>query len=187
MDDSFFTVTERDITMPRQLSQPDSINVLISDTNWAWPQAVAEIFQPRGINALVAASTDDAVGLVRNNKIHLALVDSTVEESQGLKTLQAIRRQDNLLPCILLAQEPNERLLGRALALNAFSVLAKPVDLSLLAAHIDRVFTKQYASNVFSSMVNKMKTQPVSNPAGRYSIKKTVIRWTIRKNERNEH
>ena len=133
--------------MAQRLSQPENINVLISNADWAWPQAVAEIFQPRRVNALVANSVNDMVRLITYNKMHLASLDSHLDDLSGMQALKIIRQHDQLLPCILLAVQPSRRLLAEALALNAFSVLAKPVDLSLLAEQIDRLFLKYYAIN----------------------------------------
>ena len=136
--------------MAQRLAKPQSVNVLITDARWAWPQAVAEIFQPRGINALLAHKGGEIVRLVSNNKIHLAILDSVLEDLTGMQALKVIRQHDPLVPCILLAQQPEKRLLADALALNAFSVLAKPVDLALLAEQIDRLFLKCYSSDMFS-------------------------------------
>ncbi len=133
--------------MAQRLSQPENINVLIGNADWAWPQAVAQIFQPRRINALVADSLSDMVRLVAYNKMHLAILDSRPDDVSGMQALKIIRQHDQLLPCILLAVQPSQRLLADALALKAFSVLAKPVDLTLLAEQIDRLFLKYYDIN----------------------------------------
>ena len=133
--------------MAQRLSQPNSINVLLSNPDWAWPQAVAEIFQPRQINALIANTLNDVLNLVSHNRMHLAILDSRTDEISGTGALKIIRQQDRLLPCILLAEKPSRRLLAEALSLNAFSVLAKPVDLTLLAEQIDRLFLKYYNIN----------------------------------------
>ena len=133
--------------MARRLSQPENINVLIGNADWAWPQAVSQIFQPRRINALVADSLSDMVRLVAHNKMHLAILDSRPDDVSGMQALKIIRQHDQLLPCILLAVQPSRRLLADALALNAFSVLVKPVDLTLLADQIDRLFLKYYDIN----------------------------------------
>jgi DNA-binding response OmpR family regulator len=172
--------------MAFKLSEPENVNVLISNANWAWPQAVMEIFQPRGINALVAESAGDMVRIVSNNKIHLAILDMTLEKLSGMQTLKIIRNHDKLLPCMLLAQDPSNRLLAQALSLNVFSVLAKPVDLKLLTAQIDRLFTKYYASNMFSCHCDHKKEIP-GNRSQKVVIKQkkmTIFKWTFRKIER---
>ena len=150
--------------MALRLTKPDSVNVLIEDSDWAWPRAVTEIFQPRGINALLAESTTEAVRLVSNNRIHLAILNYQCDSADrqpasprkprpgalGLSMLRLVRKQDSLLPCILLAHSVDDRLLAEALSLGAYSVLAKPVDMNLLGRQINRLFQKWYSSNVFS-------------------------------------
>jgi hypothetical protein len=37
-------------------SKLDEVNVLASGANWAWPEALHDIFEPRGVNLLVAES-----------------------------------------------------------------------------------------------------------------------------------
>jgi DNA-binding NtrC family response regulator len=133
--------------MAMRLSQPENINVLISKADWAWPQAVAEIFQPRRINAMLTDSVSDMVRLITHNKMHLAILDSPPDDLSGMQALKIIRQHDQLLPCILLAVQPGRRLLAEALTLNAFSVMAKPVDLALLAEQVDRLFLKYYDIN----------------------------------------
>lgn len=162
------------------------MNVLISDANWAWPQAVSEIFQPRGINALMADSAGDVVRLVANNKIHLAILDMAPGgDLSGMQTLEVIRQHDRLLPCILLAQQIDERLLAQALALDAFSVLGKPVDLSVLAAQINRLFRKYYASDMFSVQVGGCRTEDrfLRGKSGKVTA---VFKWTLGRNERSK-
>lgn len=174
--------------MAFKLTQPENVNVLISNANWSWPQAVMEIFQPRGINALVADSAQDMLRIVSSNKIHLAILDMALEELSGMQTLKMIRNHDKLLPCMLLAQNPNDRLLAQALSLNVFSVLGKPVDLKLLASQIDRLFTKYYASNMFAEMrKNQQKDNQNTVKVRINSNKMTIFRWTFRKIERRNN
>jgi len=167
--------------LPR-FSQPDYVNVLISDAHWAWPQAVEEIFQPCGVNALVAQTPADAVRLVDSSKIHLALLDSGQADRAGIQTLRMIRKHDQLLPCILLTTQMDQHMLREALNLRVFSVVAKPVDIALLAEQIDRLFLKYYNSNLFSRS-GRAAVPP--EPGAKTRITKTVIKWRIHKQERS--
>lgn len=185
--------------MTKRLSQPESVNVLISNADWAWPQAVTQIFQPLGINALISQSTRETVRIIVNNKIHLAILDTTTagnpqggyqptdDQLNAMNTLKIIRKHDQLLPCILLAKCVDRRLLADALALEAFSVLAKPVDLGILVEQIDRLFTKCYASDMFSHHTCVNQTIPGIARQQKKQNKNvsTVIKWTIRKRKKN--
>jgi CheY-like chemotaxis protein len=162
--------------MAQRLSQPESVHVLIGSAHWAWPQAVAELFQPRGVSALVADTAEEMVRLVANNRFHLAILDMAMGGLSGMQAIKMIRNCDRLLPCILLSQQVDERLLTQALALDVFSVLGKPVDLGMLAEQLHRLFTKYYASNVFSDAGPPRGAGASAAP--RPLRIATVIRWT---------
>jgi len=142
-----------------RLTQPSSVNVLINNANWDWPDAVARIFRPSGINALVAQNPNETLRLVTNNKIHLAILDISNENAtsfnnkpitteQILNTIRSIRTRDHLLPFILITDSANSRILGQALSLGAFCVITKPVDIAILSQQIQRLFSKLYGFNL---------------------------------------
>jgi DNA-binding NtrC family response regulator len=136
--------------MVLSLSKLDEINVLASEANWGWPEAVRSIFQPRGVNLLVAESADEFVNIIVNRRIHTTIVDMDTEEPDGLTMIKIIRMGYPLLPCILLISAAGESLLGEALRLDVFSVIDKPVDMGVLREQLNRLFIKKYNSNVFS-------------------------------------
>jgi len=171
--------------MVPRLSQPQHVNVLLDNAHWAWPRAVEEIFQPRGVNALVAQSSGDMVKLVDSNRIHLAILDSGREELGGLQTLRMIRKQDALVPCIMLAQIVDKHLLSQALNLGAFCVVAKPVDMQLLAEQVNRLFLRYYDSKLFSESCDQV-VEPNRPGTGFTRRISTVIKWHINKDERSK-
>ena len=129
--------------------QPE-VNVLTSEANWAWPEALRNIFRPRGVNLLVAENAGEFVSIIERKRIHTTIVDMDSEESNGLATIKIIRMAYPLLPCILLSSAAGETLLGKALRLDVFSVIDKPVDMSVLREQLNRLFIKRYGSSIFS-------------------------------------
>jgi DNA-binding NtrC family response regulator len=136
--------------MVSNLSQLDEVNVLTSQAGWAWPEALRQIFRPRGVNLLVAENAADFVNIIRNKRIHTTIVDMDSERSDGLVVIKIIRMNYPLLPCILLTNTAGESLLGKALRLDVFSVIDKPVDMSILQHQLNRLFIKKYRSDIFS-------------------------------------
>jgi DNA-binding NtrC family response regulator len=130
------------------LSKPE-FNVLASGASWAWPEALRDIFRPRDVNLLVAESTGEFVNIIESRRIHTTIVDMDAETS-GLATIKIIRLNYPLLPCILLASAAGEAVLSRALELDVFSVIDKPVDMSILLEQLNRLFMKKYNSNIFA-------------------------------------
>ncbi len=136
--------------MVANFSKLEEVNVLASGANWAWPQVQRTLFEPRGVNLLVAENTDDFVNIIEQRRIHTTIVDLDSEKSTGLATIKIIRIDYPLLPCILLTSVVGEAILSKALRLDVFSVIEKPVDMNILQEQLNRLFIKKYNSNIFS-------------------------------------
>jgi DNA-binding NtrC family response regulator len=137
--------------MVSNLSKLEEINVLASEAHWAWPEALRHIFRPRGINLLVAENASDFVNIIGRKRIHTTIVDMDSEESNGLATIKIIRMDYPILPCILLTSAAGESLLGKALQLDVFSVIDKPVNMGILREQLHRLFIKKYRSDIFAT------------------------------------
>ena len=130
-------------------SQLNEVNVLVSEANWAWPEAQRNIFRPRGINLLVAENASEFLNIIQRKRIHTTIFDTDSEKSNTIAIIKIIRMNYPLLPCILLTQNASQTLLNKALQLDVFSVIDKPVDLNILREQLDRLFTKKYHSDIF--------------------------------------
>jgi DNA-binding NtrC family response regulator len=128
----------------------DEINVLASEANWPWPQAVEDIFRPRGVNLLVAEDVEQFIRIIERRRIYTTIVDMDSEKSNGLAAIRIIRMDYPLMPCILLASKASEDVLGKALQLDVFGVIGKPVDINVLRELLDRLFLKKYNCDIFS-------------------------------------
>ncbi|UCG47038.1 MAG: response regulator [Phycisphaerales bacterium] len=126
------------------------VNVLASEANWAWPEALRDVFRPRGVNLLVAENADEFVHIIERKRIHTTIVDMDSGVSNGLATIRIIRMDYPSIPCILLSSSAGESLLGKALRLDVFSVIDKPVDMGVLRAQLHRLFLKKYGSYIFA-------------------------------------
>jgi DNA-binding NtrC family response regulator len=127
----------------------EQINVLASEANWAWPEALKRVFRPRHVSLLVAENVHEFVRIMRQRRIHTTIIDMDSEESNGLATVKIIRMDYPTMPCILLTREAGEQLLEEALRLHVFSVIEKPVDMAILRSQLDRLFMKKFNSRIF--------------------------------------
>jgi DNA-binding NtrC family response regulator len=137
--------------MVAQWSKLDEVNVLASAADWAWPLALHDIFKPRGVNLLVAEDAGEFVHIIANRRIHTTIVDMDHGRSSGLTTVKLIRMDYPLLPCILLTSRVDQDVLGRALQLDVFGVIGKPVNMDVLRELLNRIFIKKYQSNLFAT------------------------------------
>jgi CheY-like chemotaxis protein len=133
--------------MVARLAQPD-YSVLVSEGDWAWPEALREIFKPRAVSLLVARRIAELVNVIESRRIHTAIVDMDWSEG-GLAALRVIRASCPSVPCIVLASNASQWLLSRVLELDVFSVIDKPVDMLVLQQQLNRLFLKKYSSDLF--------------------------------------
>lgn len=136
--------------MMAERSQLGDVNVLASAANWAWPEALRSLFRPRGINLMVAENTSDFVHILGRTRIHTTIVDMDSERANALATIKIIRMDHPLLPCILLTSRVDQDVLGKALQLDVFGVIGKPVNMEVLQQLLNRLFLKKYNSDIFS-------------------------------------
>jgi DNA-binding NtrC family response regulator len=136
--------------MVAQWSQAGDVNVLASSADWAWPEAVRNIFRPRGVNLLMADNAGEFVSIIATTRIHTAIVDVDSQRFSGLTTVKIIRMDYPLVPCIVLTQKADKEMLGKALQLDAFGVVAKPVNMDILRQLLNRLFLKRYNSDLFA-------------------------------------
>jgi DNA-binding NtrC family response regulator len=131
-------------------SQLDEVNVLASAASWAWPEALRNLFKPRGVNLMVAEDVNEFVHIIGRTRIHATIVDMDSERSNGLATIKIIRMDYPLQPCILLTSKVDQAVLGKALKLDVFGVIDKPVKMEILHQLLDRLFIKKYNSGLFA-------------------------------------
>lgn len=136
--------------MMAERSQLGDVNVLASAATWAWPEALRSLFRPRGINLMVAENTSDFVHILGRTRIHTTIVDMDSERANALATIKIIRMDHPLLPCILLTSRVDQDVLGKALQLDVFGVIGKPVNMEVLQQLLNRLFLKKYNSDIFS-------------------------------------
>ena len=68
-------------------------------------EMLRDIVEPAGYRPVLAASGEEALDIVREEPIHLALFDMHMPRLTGLETLQLVRQFNAILPCILVTAD----------------------------------------------------------------------------------
>src|SRR5579871_6741896 len=89
-------------------------SILITDDDRDCREALREIVEPEGFRALLASSGEEAVDIVREEPVHVALLDMHLPRMSGLETLELVRQINGLLPCILVTADASAELMRRA-------------------------------------------------------------------------
>jgi CheY-like chemotaxis protein len=118
--------------------------VLIADDDDLCRESLRDIVEPAGLHALLAASGEEALDIVRAGVVHLALFDMHMPHLTGLETLQLARQVNALLPCILVTGDPNDSVLRQAAQAHVYSVLPKPVSKNVVLHTVLRALARFY-------------------------------------------
>lgn len=118
--------------------------ILITDDDRAFRETLGSIFAPRGFQTHLAADGEEAIRIVRQKQIHLALLDFHMPRLTGLQTVEAVREFNAGLPCILISGGLDEQLRQQAAAADVFDVLEKPVQVDVVTSVVANAFAQTY-------------------------------------------
>lgn len=125
---------------------PKTFSILITDDDKGSREVLREIVETQGYRTLLASSGEEAVDMVREEKIHLVLSDVHMPRLTGLETVQLVHQINEILPCILVTGNANEALMRQAFTVRAYSVIPKPVSKNVLLYTVVRALLKAYGS-----------------------------------------
>ncbi|MGC8638594.1 MAG: response regulator [Isosphaeraceae bacterium] len=122
--------------------QPYSI--LITDDDADTRETLRDVFEPQGYRTFLAESGEEAIDIVKDHEVHLALMDMHLPRLSGLETIAIVRQMKGGIPSILISADRDENLLRRALSEHAFCVLAKPVSKHVVIYVVTKALQKYY-------------------------------------------
>ena len=121
-----------------------SPSILITDDDRAFRETLRSVFAPRGFETHVAADGEEAVTIVRRERIHLVLLDMHMPRLSGLETMHAVKEVNDSLPCVLISAGIDSHLREAAIAADVFEILEKPVELDAVTAVVAKAFRQTY-------------------------------------------
>ena len=108
------------------------LSVLIADDDDQCREALRDIVEPEGYRTILVSSGEEALEIIQEESIHLALFDLQMPRMTGLETVQLVHQINALLPCILVTANANQEIIRQAFQVRAYSVIPKPVSKSIL-------------------------------------------------------
>ena len=121
--------------------------LLIADDSQAFREVLREVFRHRPqLEVHEAESGEEAVEVVRRQRIDIVLLDMHMRVMTGLDTLRVLKRLDVLRPCILITSDTSEELRRDARDADAFSVLKKPLMKQQLVTTVSKALMTAYES-----------------------------------------
>lgn len=122
----------------------EPISILITDDDSSSRETLRDILEPEGFHTHLASSGEEALDIVQETAVHLALLDMHMPRMTGLETLQLVHQINALLPAILVTGDANEEVMRQAFRLRVYSVLPKPVSKKVLLHTLIRALLRTY-------------------------------------------
>jgi CheY-like chemotaxis protein len=119
-------------------------SILIADDDSGCRDALRSIVEPEGYRTVLAASGEEALDIVQEQQVDLALLDMHMPHMTGLETLELVRQYNAYLPCILVTADANDVLIRQAFRAHAYSVIPKPVSKNVVLYTVVRALVRVY-------------------------------------------
>ncbi len=123
-----------------------SYSILITDDDVGCREALRAIMEPEGYQTLLASSGEEALEIVQEERVHVALFDMHMPKLTGLETLLLAHQIRSELPCILVTADASEVLIREAFRARAYSVIPKPVSKQVVLYTVVRALVRVYGS-----------------------------------------
>lgn len=114
-----------------------SIRVLLVDDEEEYASVLSERLARRGMEIVTATRGDEALAVVKNENVDVALVDLMMPGMSGLELLRQIKRLRDNIEVILLTGQGSTRDGVAGMRLGAFDYLDKLEDIESLVARIE--------------------------------------------------
>jgi CheY-like chemotaxis protein len=121
-----------------------NFSILITDDDRDCREVLREIMEPQGFRTLLASCGEEALDIVQDEEVHLALLDVNMPSMTGLEVLQLLRQMRALLPVILVTADATASLLRQAQQARAYSVIPKPVSKNVVMYTVVRALVRAY-------------------------------------------
>ncbi len=118
--------------------------LLITDDDRDFRDSLAEALARRGFGLLLASDGCEALEIIRDQTVHLMLVDMHMPRLSGLETLASLRKLQIPTPCILMSAALDDRIVDEAEQLSTATVLAKPFSLQTITKAIRHILFDRY-------------------------------------------
>jgi CheY-like chemotaxis protein len=119
-------------------------SLLITDDDSSFRETLRFVLERRGYRTLLAADGEEALEILKNSDVHLALLDMHMPKLTGLETMRRAKQLRSRLPCILLSARLDDALIQQARLAEAFSVLSKPISRDMLTTTVELAIRRTY-------------------------------------------
>lgn len=156
-------------------------SLLITDDDVEFRQTLRSVFEPLGMRTLLAEDGEQALSIVRQEEVHLILLDMHMPKLTGLETIRRLKQFKAMVPCILMSAQLDELILQEAHQIQVFSVLSKPVTFRQLTGVVRQALERTYDWHweEHPDLSSRQRDRDVDPPADPPSGQQPPRRWRL--------
>jgi DNA-binding NtrC family response regulator len=122
----------------RETDEP--IKVMLIDDEADFLESMRKVLQRRNMEVVTAENGPDALSLLKDNLVDVAIVDIKMQGMDGLEVLKRIKRSFPSIEVILLTGHPSVETAMEGIKLGANEYMKKPPDIDELAGTIRKLY-----------------------------------------------
>lgn len=115
-----------------------SYRILLVDDDIASLEVLGEVLTRAGYDAVSAESGYEALEIVREASIDLALLDFNLPDTTGAELFQQIKQFQPGVPAIIMSANTSQGVKFDVFEAGAYTFISKPIDLSQLLGFVSR-------------------------------------------------
>jgi len=118
------------------------IKILIVDDDMALCKTISHILKAEGYYIKIAYDGESALNKLKDERFNLMIVDSKLNEKNGLQVLEESKQIDPSLITIMISAYGNKKIRAKAKKLGAYSFLDKPFNIMKLIKTVNKALLK---------------------------------------------
>ena len=126
-----------------------SDRILLVDDDIASLEVLCEVIARAGYDTVSAESGYEALEIVREASIDLAILDFNLPDTTGAELLQQIKRFQPSVPAIIMSANTSQSVKFDVFEAGAYTFISKPIDLPQLLRSVSRALAlkQQWSSH----------------------------------------
>jgi len=129
-------------TNPEAREMTEKLKILVVDDNEEFARNMKDVLELRGYEVLTATDGVKALDIVKEDGLHLVMMDIKMPIMNGVETFKKMRQIAPDTPVIMMTAFAVEELIRESLQNGAFGVIRKPVNFDKLFCLIENTLGK---------------------------------------------
>ena len=153
-----------------------SYRILLVDDDMASLEVLGEVLTRAGYDAVSAETGYEALEIVREVSIDLALLDFNLPDTTGAELVQQIKRFQPNVPAIIMSANTSQGVKFDVFEAGAYTFISKPIDLSQLLGFVSRALDLKQQS--ISRHQNSRRAVSTGRNTQTLQVKRlSIFRW----------